>query len=243
MTATTAPARQATSTPRPRPISDQLHYVSVRANLLPREVIAARHTEALRRKVIAALVVLVLILAGGYGLSWWQTRSARADLADLTARSRVLQQQQSQFTPLVQAQAGTNTIRLKLQTVMQGDLPWWSVLSNLRVKAPAGVSLVSVTGALSSGVGTSGTSSAATALNQSAMPAVGTLVLTGSAPTKTTVAAFADQLSNTNGISAVMITNVAAAQHGFTFTINAALTSAALGGRYSTTGPTGTGGR
>ena len=78
-------------------------------------------------------------------------------------------------------------------------------------------------------------------LNETCTPAVGQLTVSGTAPDKRTVAAYADELATVKGLAAPLVSTVQVQQHGVTFTVTAVSTSDALGGRYAapTTSPTG----
>jgi Tfp pilus assembly protein PilN len=235
-----------TATPKPPPPSGELRFVSVRADLMPGEVISSRQALVVRRQVLIALGVVVVLLIGWYALSWWQTRSANSDLDSAQRQGISLQNQQQEFAPLVSAQALTTTIQTQLQSLMVGDLSWKTMLTTLRAKAPAGVQITGVTGSVTAGAAAASNSGAAggsSVLNTTGSLGVGQLTITGNAPDKRTVAAFADRLNSVPGLAAPFISNVQGDPLPLTFTINAVITSDALGGRYATavpgTAPTG----
>jgi Tfp pilus assembly protein PilN len=216
----------------------------VRANLMPDEVLSARQVVVVRKQVLLGLVVVLVLLIGWFGLSWWQTRSANDELASAQRQGIALQSQQTQFTPLVQAQAQISNIRTQLQEVMVGDLSWKDMLSAVRDKAPAGVTVSSISGDVASA---SGTVQDGDVLNQTGSASVGQLSIQGTAGDKRTVAAYADGLSRVPGLAAPLISSVQSDTTGVTFTITAVITTDAFGGKYATasvgTGtPTGTGG-
>jgi Tfp pilus assembly protein PilN len=207
--------------------STGVRFVPVRASLMPEEVLSSRQLVVVRKRVLAALIVVAVLLIGSYGLSWWQTRSANNDLATAQHQGMQLQSQQTQFGPLVQAQAQITSIQTQLQSLMSRDLQWKALLVAVRATEPNGVGLSAITGSLNGA-----TTSGLTALPGSAA-GVGTLTLTGTAPDKRTVAAYADQLAKVKGLTAPLISSVQASTRPVTFTISAALTSDAFGGRYT----------
>jgi Tfp pilus assembly protein PilN len=218
-------------------------FVAIRADLMPEDVISARQGDVVRRKVLVALVVVVALLVGGYGFSWWQTRSARSDLGSLQRQNVTLQDQQNQFAPLVEAQNNVQSIQTQLQQLMTGDLSWKDLLGRLRSSAPSGVSVTSV--AASETASTAGASTTAVpSLNPGGATVVGSATLTGSAANKNAVAAYADRLAAAKGLASPLITSVAAGGTGssVTFTIQVNITSDALGGRFSAPSASSTGG-
>lgn len=233
--ATTLVPPSPSPSPAPARPSGEVRFVAVRADLMPGEVLSARQAIVVRKQVLLGLVVVLVLLIGWFGLSWWQTRSANSSLADLQRQGIALQSQQGQFTPLVQAQQQISNTRTQLEQLMVGDLSWNALLTTLRDKAPAGVSLDSISGGVSDGSSSTGS---AGVLNDSGSTSVGQLTITGSAPDKRTVAAYADALSRVKGIAAPLISSVEASSVPVTFTITADITSDALGGKYATSGAT-----
>jgi Tfp pilus assembly protein PilN len=223
-----------------KPPSGGLRFVSVRAQLLPDEVVGARQLVALRKQVLIGLIAVVVSLVGWYGVSKWQTISTKSALNRAQHQSVALQAEQNQFGPLVQAQTQIKTIQAQLSQLMAGDLQWKTVLTTLRAEAPAGVGIDSVDGLVSVGApaGASGVDNSAV-LNVSGKPAIGQLTVSGTAPDKRSVAAYADNLAAVTGLTAPLVSNVTAQAKGVKYTITAVITADALGGRYATTGTTG----
>lgn len=219
-----------TPAPRPSPGPDAVRFLSIHADLLPDEVRSARQTVALRKRVLLALCLVVALLAGWYGYSWWQTSSARNDLSAAQQQGLALQHQVDGFTPLVRAQAQAQAIQTQLRGLMTGDLSWQQLLSTLRAKAPRGVRLTAVTATVNAKT----TAVATPGLNESGSPSVGQLTVTGTAPDKKTTAAYADALGSVKGLTAPLITNITTANNSVTFSVSLTITRAALGGRFTT---------
>lgn len=214
---------------------------SVFANLLPDEVIEARQARRMRDRAAIGLVLLIVLLAGWYGLTIFQTSHANSKLAAASDEANRLQAQQQRFTPLLRAQQQATTISTQLRKLMAGDVQWSDVLAGLRAAAPAGVSLQSITGSLSTGTSCSCSSAAsggAAVLNTSGKPTIGTMTVSGNAPDKATVAAYVDKLAAMAGVTSAYPASVTNGATGYTFSVQLMLTTDALGGRFST----GTGG-
>jgi flagellar basal body-associated protein FliL len=227
-------------TPTPKPTSSALRYVTMRADLMPAEVISARQTVVVRKQVMLGLLVIVALLIAWFGVSWWQTTSARSDLHDAQHSGVALQKQQAQYAPLVAAQAEIGTIQGQLQKLMVGDLSWKTMVTTLRLVEPNGVTLTNVTGSVTAGAAAGVNPAVGKLVNSGVLNVtgklqVGQLTVTGTAPTKTSIAAYADKLGTVLGLTAPLITNVTATpgDHTFTFTINLVVTADALGGRYA----------
>ncbi|GAB2482308.1 PilN domain-containing protein [Jatrophihabitans fulvus] len=224
--------------PAPDPSAGPLRFVAVRANLLPREIVAGRRTDAMRRRVLSGLAALVAVLTLAYGFSWWQTHTADEHLAAAQRERSALSAQTQKYAPLVRAKATTTAIEQQLRRLMVGDLPWRGMLTTLRQQAPAGVALTQVAGTLTTPVTGSDPDSAGgtgqQVLNRSGCTVVGPMTITGTAPDKRAVAAYADRLAGVKGLAAPYPTNVATAEGRTAFTLRVLVTTDALGGRYAT---------
>lgn len=232
MTATMVPPSAA-----PAPTTGAPRFVAIRANLLPDEIVSARQIDVIRKQVVIGLVTVVLLLVGWYGFARFQTASANGDLSAAQRQGIAYQDQQRQYDGVVHAQAAVHSIQSELQTLMTNDLQWKALLTTIRAQTPSGVTLSSIAG----NVGAS-EAGAPEVLNQSGLAGVGTVSLTGTAPDKKTVAAFADRLAKAKGVAAPFISSVTTADNAVTFSMNVIITSDALGGRFSTSTPTSTGG-
>ena len=128
------------------------------------------------------------------------------------------------------------TMAGQLKTLMADDVPWSTLLDDLRSTGAAnGVTVTSVN-AMTVDAQASNSKAAAAAKD-----AIATLTIGGSANDKKTAAAFIDALIGVKGVANPYLTT--ATQSGtssdITFTANAEVTSAALCGRYTTACTTG----
>lgn len=224
--------------PAKLPTSDSVRFVAVRANLLPDEIVSARQSDVVRKQVLFGLLVVVALLIGWFGLSWWQTAVANSDLDDAQHQATALQNQQSEFGPLVSTQGRADLIRRQLHNLMAADLSWPKMMSTLRAQAPAGVRVTGVTGSVTVGVPATSAGNGinplnGNVLNASGRLAVGQLTINGTSGTKSGVAAYVDKLATVPGLAAPLITSVTTSGTVATFTVNVLITTDALGGRYS----------
>jgi hypothetical protein len=240
MATTMIPTPQPSPAPRPSPIANpggSLRFVAVRANLMPDEVIDARRTDVVRRRVVIGLGALLVLILAGFASSWLQTSSSKGDLADQQHRIQALLDQQHDYAPLVAAQAQTAAINDKLTQLMVGDVRWQNMLATIRGDAPAGVGLTSVssqitTSAAGNTAAAAGSAPIYSALNGTGKTPIGTLTIIGTANSKDQVAAYADKLAGETGLVTPVPTDFNSTSRPYTFTISAIVTSDALGGRY-----------
>lgn len=236
MTAITAPE---VPSPAPQYAAPGTRFVAIRANLLPEEILHSRRALAARKRVVVAVAALAVLLVGGYGLSWWQTRSAQSDLTAMQQQTLALERQQASFADLVEAQTATESVRSQLQQLMVGDLPWTKLLASVRAAAPAGLSLDQIAGDVTDTASSTVTGVVATGglpVPTAKGSLAGTLTVSGTARDKRSVADYADRLSRGKGIADVLVTSVASSgRKSVSFDMTADITTAALGGRWSTT--------
>lgn len=226
--------------PVPAPIPLTPRTASVFANLMPFEVIATRRSRQAQRRVLIALLGVVVLVVLSFAATWLQTRNAQSTLSDEQSRTKTLINEQRSFSALVSAQTETTRMRATLQTLMIGDVQWTPLLQKLEASTPRGVALTDVTGTITSGAAAgsgsaTGTAAGLAVLNNTGELQIGTLTLTGTAPDKNSVAAMVDKLTSIQGLAAPFPANVSGGRGNVTFSINAILTSKLLGGRFSPT--------
>jgi hypothetical protein len=210
----------------------------IRANLLPAEITSRRNARRMRTFVIAG-VILALVGLGGWSVNAYHDHSvAEDDLAAVNAQiaqvnSTMNDAKHSKVTKTI---AENKAISDELKTLMASDLRWSTFLDNLRSTGTASnVTIGRISAALSDTTPGAGTAAAAGGTTP-----VATLNLEGNAPDKSTIAGFIKKLQVMPGIgspyltSATQLTGAAGKASGYTFTISADVTSAALCGRFTT---------
>lgn len=209
--------------------------LSIAANLLPEEIIAGRRAKQSRTYVIVALIVVAALCAGWFAYETHEKRVAEDELSAANETVSTLQREQRGFSETLQVKADTTQLTAQLQTVMATDLDWAAMLTTLRsAGAPSKVTIDGVNGNMNTA---EQAASATAALPGSTSGAsVGTLVITGSAPDKKAVAAYADSLAKQTVLANPYVTSVATDEEsgGVTFSLKAEITGAALCGQYTT---------
>jgi Tfp pilus assembly protein PilN len=221
--------------PVEHPSAPMPRMLAVRADLLPAEIVVSRRERATKRRVVIGLALVLASLIAGYGFSWLQTHNANDDLSAAQNQIVTLTQKQQEFGPLVQAQAKSAQVQDMLSGLMAHDLDWAKLLAEVRSKASGGVAVANITGTVSNGAAVgavSPTSSGLGVLNASGQAQVGTLTISGTAPSKDAVAAFVDRLGGVTGLAAALPANVAGNGGQYTYSVNVLLTSDVLGGRF-----------
>lgn len=208
--------------------------LTIAANLLPPEIVAARRLRRVRRAVVGALGVLVILLGGWYTDASYQAARARADVRTAEADVAGLGRQQSAFAEVTGTQAQSQAISAQLAALLAGDLRWSRLLAALQQAAPKDVQLTSLSGA----VGTADAAGPRLPAG-SAEKAVGTITLSGTGAGKPTVAAYVDVLAKVPGLANPYLSDASVQDGAVQFTVRLDIVASALGGRYTPKTPGG----
>jgi Tfp pilus assembly protein PilN len=227
-----------TTTMAPVPAASALRILPITANLMPREIVESRQGRRLRRAVIAGLAGVVVMLAAWYGLAVFQTSGARSDLATAQDTVQDLTRQQKTYDKLVETQAKSQAISTELASLMATDLRWSRLLASLRTAAPTGVSVTGVTGTLNNNATTNAKATANTTVpGQATTGAVGTLTVTGTAPSRAAVAAYVDALAKVRGLANPLVGSATMENTVVQFSVRLDITAPSLGGRFTSPSP------
>ncbi|HKT04239.1 MAG TPA: hypothetical protein VJT31_32340 [Rugosimonospora sp.] len=218
----------------PPPAASALRVLPIAADLLPAEVVDSRQERRTRRTVLAALAGAVVLLVAWFGLAMYQTSQARSGLAAAQDEQQRMTSQQKSFRDLVATQSQTKAISAELSSLLANDLQWSRLLASLRSAAPAGVTVGGVSGALNNANSNTGK---ATLPGTPGDKAVGSLTVTGTAPSRAAVAAYVDALSRVTGLANPLVTNASIDSGKVTFSLRLDITRAALGGRFTSPSP------
>lgn len=207
--------------------------LSIRANLLPREITAGRTARRMRVVVIAAAAIVVVGVGAWYADAYHDEKQAIRDRDTVTAQvdaARALQNTDAyrQVTITIQANKAYDA---QLKTLMANDLPWSVVLDDLRSTAAARQVTIS---SIAATAAEKQSSSAGSLPSSSTAHTAFTLSISGTAKDKQTVASFITALATVPGVANPFLTT-AQDKPPISFTINVDVTSAALCGRFSTT--------
>jgi Tfp pilus assembly protein PilN len=216
-----------------------LRLLPIVANLLPAEIVESRRVRRVRRIVLSAVAAFVVLLAVWYGLASHQTSTARGSLSTAEDNVARLQQQQRAFTDVVKTQADSQAIRAQLAALLAEDLQWSRLLSALQDVAPTGVQVTGVSGALTAetggagGSGSAGGSAGVRLPNTSGEKPIGTLTVTGTGTSKSTVAEYVDALAKVSGFASPLLGDAILQDGVLQFTVRLDITESALSGQYT----------
>lgn len=220
---------------RQTPVENSRRIVPIFANLMPTEVVDTRRGRRARGVTLTGLILLVVAIAGAYALTWMQTSSAQNELDDTQAQVAELKRQQNKFAEVVKIQTDSKLIEQQLTKLLASDLRWSAVLSDVRAATPSGVTVTAVSVALDpKEETTTNTENAENAGLPSASEEklIGTVGITGVAPSKPVIAAFLDAVSKVEGLADPYLTSITETETGRQFTMRLTLNGKVLGGRF-----------
>jgi Tfp pilus assembly protein PilN len=211
-----------------------VRLLTISADLLPEEIVAARRARRARGIVLISLLAVVAMLAGWFLYANHQVAVADDDLNDVTSQVTLLQRGQSKYQEVVDTQNETSTISKQLTKLLANDLPWAALLNTLRdTGTQSGVTVAGVIGTLDSTTAST-TTSTTTLPNASGVTTIGTLTLTGTGPDKPSVAKYVDNLGKLTTVANPYLTSATQTHDTVTFSITLNITSKALCGRFTT---------
>lgn len=227
MTTTLIPTDPAVSPPWSNRI------LTISADLLPEEVIAARKVRRTRAWVIVAVALVACLCAAWFGYALHQKQNADEELTAAATEVTDLQRDQREFSETVRVQADTTQLTEQLTTVMANDLDWAAMLAALRSAGTS--SRITLTGVNSTLNETDATTTANPLPRTNAVGSIGSIMVTGTGPDKKAVATYADSLAAESVVDNPFITNVATDEDGggVTFSLKADIPKTSLCGRFT----------
>lgn len=237
MTLTAPPASQLWST---------MPGWGITANLLPPEIVAARRLRSVRKMIVLAMVLVVILGAAGYAYAVFQQRGAESALAAEQATTTELVAKQHKYAEVVQISGDILQIKSELATAMTGDVDTAKLISAVIKQLPRGGTVSQVELALQTSTAAQGAPAAETggaALDTSGQLHIGTMSLTGTARSMPDVAAFVTRLGAVPGVVGVFPSSQGTATGAVQFTVLLTVTDRVLSHRYDAaavaTAPTG----
>src|SRR5690242_9838495 len=176
----------------------------ITANLLPPELIAARRLKTVRKMIVAALVLVVALGAAGYGYGMYEQDGAESALSTEQARTAQLLAQQQKYQEVVTISGSITQIKGQLATLMTGDVDVAKLIGVVAARQPHHGTITQLSATLVSDPSQpTSTDGGASVFDTSGQTHIGTMSITGTAPSMPDVAAFVNQLGGTPGIVGV----------------------------------------
>jgi len=174
-----------------------------RVNLIPAEI--AQEAKVRRSKVAfaVALAASVAVVGGLYVMAASDVSSAEERLDSARATGATLASEQAKYADVPKVQSDLLSAQTQQFTAMGGEVRWSTILNNLALTIPQGVSLGSLQATINGTAG--GSASGASAANSSVasvmgQPGMGLLTYEGQGRDNSRVAAFLESLTKSNGL-------------------------------------------
>jgi uncharacterized protein HemX len=190
-----------------------------------------------RRRLILALVALLLLCGVGYGYAFVQRNTAANQLSQVQAQTLRLQAEQRKFSDVTKIQGSITEVQQQISRLMSNDVDFGQLVANLRGDLPAGMTISQATVTLTVASPTGATSSAAkgnTSLDTSGHAHIGSITMSGTGVRLDDVSSYVDRLRTVKGIVEVVPTSNQAAQAGVQFSLMLTVTDELLTHRFDT---------
>jgi len=225
-----------TSAVKPPALGGAIPGWAVAADLTPPELINARQLTSLRKLMAIGIVALLVVCAGGFYLAAEENSSASTDLASVQDRTAELRGIAQGYSDVVSIQGSISQVQTQIAQVMGGDVDLVALIGDLQNSLKDGMSINQIAIVISvSGVAGANSAPAASGLDTSGLPRIGTITMSGTGQTLDDAADYVDRLQAVTGIVDVLpIANnsFASGSAGTQFNLTMGLTNALLTHRF-----------
>ena len=217
-----------------------------RANLIPDQIAAEAKVRTAKVALGIAAGGSVVLVAGLYLMATNEVNGAQDQLDSAHAQSALLASQAAKYADVPRVRADLSSAQAQQASALGGEVRWSTVLKNLGLTIPPGVSLESlqatVSGDAPTGTGT-GTAAARGPASVLGNPGIGALNYAGEALDDARVASFLESVSKNTGVIDPFATQATAADSAgaagpssVSFSASATINSKALSHRYDVKG-------
>jgi len=214
-----------------------------RANLIPDQIAAEAKVRTAKVVLGVAAGACVLLVGGLYLMATNQVNGAQDQLDAAHAQSALLASQAAKYADVPRVRADLASAQAQQAAALAGEVRWSTVLKNLGLTIPPGVSLVSLNGTVAADASSAATPGAGGSTSVLGNPGIGSLQYVGEAQDDAHVASFLESVSKNTGVIDPFATqSTASSSQGSTgpafvnFTATATINSKALSHRYDAKG-------
>ncbi|MEN2736637.1 hypothetical protein ABCS02_02500 [Microbacterium sp. X-17] len=213
------------------PTAPSFIHLEPRADLLPPEVKTARRHDAIARRLVLALVIVIIIVAGAIGGSTFLALQAGSSLSAAQQQTVSLTQQQQKYVGVRQVQSQIALTKAAQEVGASTEVDWTAFLTKVRGTIGGGLSLSGIT---------IDSASPLAAYQQSAVPLEGSRVATVTIDVRATsldeVSAWLAQLAALPSVADVSPGSITLDQSGYTASAIMHLDASAFDGRFAPKG-------
>lgn len=199
-----------------------------RVELLPPEVAQQEKARGMRRLSAIAVVVVLILVLGGYGLATLQSAQAQADLTAAQARTSVIQAERAKYSKVTTTAQLIGDIQTARTLGASTEILWPDLMAAIRSSLPAGVFIQSATMK-----GRAPWDAALTPGGPLRQPRIATLTLVISSPNIFDATAIVRSLVNVPGFADATPDTVSGTSGGYTTTVTLNVNEKALSGRFA----------
>ena len=229
------------STPEPaRAVWNVMPGWGIAADLTPPELVASRRLQRLKKRLVMAILLVVLLAAGGYAYAFLQVHNAQGGLRAAEQRTTQLRGQETQYSLVTTLQGNIGSVRHQIQTLMADDVDVSAVLTKVEHALPPGVAITDLTLSLD-GTSPVAPGSGNASLDTSGKLHVGQVTLQGTGRTLDDASTYVAALAALPGVVDVFPTSNVTQAVGTQFALTVNLTDALLSHRFDVTATQGAG--
>lgn len=206
----------------------------IHVDLTPLELVATRQTRVLRKLVVSLLVVLVLLVAGGWFLADRQLSSAQDELngAQLASTQLAHTAAQPKYTSVTDLKAALQKATGQIGTLMKGDVEFDRLAVALGRALPDGAAYISVSITVSGAGVNAQQPQTPSVLPDGAHHRIGSVTLNGTARSVDDVSSLVERLQSVAGLVDIVPTSSSRQAHGVQFQVSLGLDDRLLSHRF-----------
>jgi cytoskeletal protein RodZ len=121
-----------------------------RVKLLPREVVERKKAKALKRRLLVAVLGVIVIVAAGIAIATVSMTSANASLLAAHAQTASLLQQQAKYSEVTKIKSDAASIQASQKLATAQEISWQPYIASIEATLPAGSSITSITAGIDS---------------------------------------------------------------------------------------------
>lgn len=199
-----------------------------RANLLPPEVRAAERGRSTRKILAFAVVIVIAVLGGAYGVSALRASQAESGLVAAQQATLAISKQKAKYTEATTLDDLVNTVTRARGYAVSSEVLWADYYSAISAVLPAGVVLTSAVM-----LGEKPWAAPIYALDPLAPPRIGSIAFVVSSASVLDQTALTRSMSTLKGFAGSSIDQLTLNKGVYSASVTVALSSGALSGRFA----------
>jgi hypothetical protein len=202
-------------------------------DLTPPELIASRHLKVLRMMIVAGLVAILALCAGGYVLAARKHSAAASALSDVQARTTELQAEAAKYAGITKIQGTVGQMQGQIAKLMGNDVDVVKLMARIRTDLPESMTISQETATITAaGTANGGTAKPGVGLDASGHLGIGTVTISGAGRSLDDLPMYVDKLAAIPGVVDVVPLSNVADDKGVQYSVSLSLTDELLSHRF-----------